>query len=224
MRVMRLAASICFLSLFLLTSCGYKEPMQGQQATLQVACLGDSITYGYKLADPARTSYPVRLSQQSKGLWHVLNLGVNGATVLNKGDIPITAQKSYHQLIKSTPDVVIIMLGTNDIKDNNYQHISNFVRDYITMIEKIQQLPSSPRVIVCSIPPILIDYPNGLNAKRQKSINLLIKKAANISGAEFFDINAQLVNKPSLFIDGIHPNTLGAQKIASLMFQKVSKL
>ena len=210
--------------MFLLTSCGYKEPMQGQQATLQVACLGDSITYGYKLADPTHTSYPVRLAQQSKGLWHVLNLGVNGATVVNKGDIPITTQKSYHQLMKSTPDVVTIMLGTNDIKDNNYKYISNFVRDYITMIEKIQQLPSSPRVIVCSVPPILIDYPNGLNAKRQKSINLLVKKAADIAGADFFDINAQLINASSLFIDGIHPNNNGAQKIASLIFKEISNL
>jgi sialate O-acetylesterase len=98
------------------------------------------------------------------------------------------------------------------------------VRDYITLIEKIQQLPSSPKVIVCSVPPILIDYPNGLNAKRQKSINLLVKKAADIAGADFFDINTQLVNASSLFIDGIHPNIDGAQKIASLIFKKISNL
>lgn len=220
----RFAAMLSLFSVFLLSSCAYKGPVEEQQATLRVACLGDSITYGYKLADPVHKSYPARLSQHSGGLWHVLNLGVNGATVINKGDIPITAQKAYQRLMSSEPDVAIIMLGTNDTKNNNWRFVGDFVRDYTSMIETIEELPSRPHVIVCSIPPILVDYPNGINAEREKKINVLVKKVADIAGVDFFDINNLLLHKSSLFIDGIHPNVTGDQVIANLIFEKISSL
>ncbi len=224
MRFMRFAATLGLLSVFLLSSCGYKGPEEKRQAVLRVACLGDSITYGYKLADPVHKSYPARLSQQSNGIWDVLNLGVNGATVINKGDIPITAQKEYQRLMSSEPDVAVIMLGTNDTKNKNWQFIDDFVRDYTAMIETIERLPSRPHVIVCSIPPIFTDYPNGIKAEREKEINVLIKKVADIAGVDFFDINTLLSHKSSLFIDGVHPNVNGDQVIAKLISKKISTL
>ena len=225
MRFLRSAATISLLFGFLLflSSCAYKEPAK-PDITLHVACLGDSITYGYKLADPARQSYPTRLSQQSRGRWQVVNAGVNGATVLNKGDIPITGQKAYQGLIESKPDLVVIMLGTNDTKNSNWRFINDFVGDYVEMIKKIQALSSNPHIVVCSIPPIFADYPNGINADREKKINVLVKKAADLTGTEFFDMNNLLLKKQYLFIDGIHPNTQGTHEIAALIFKKFSSL
>lgn len=224
MRFLRFAVTTSLLLAFLLflSSCGYKGPAEKPDITLHVACLGDSITYGYKLADPARQSYPTHLSQQSRGHWQVVNAGVNGATVVNKGDIPITGQKAYRDIIQSKPDVVVIMLGTNDTKDSNWRFIDDFVNDYTEMIKNIQQLSSKPHVIVCSIPPIFTDYPGGINSKREKKINVLVKKAADMTGADFFDINKLLLKKPYLFMDGIHPNTKGTQEIAALTYKKLS--
>ncbi len=221
---MRFTATICLFSIFLFSSCSHNEQMQKRQTTLEVACLGDSITSGYKLADPVHKSYPALLTQQSHGQWHVFNLGVNGATVINKGDIPITAQKSYKHLMDSRPDIVVILLGTNDIKNNNWKFVGNFVADYVELIKKIQELPSNPQIIVCSIPPVFIDYPNGLNATRQKQINILIKKITADTGTNFCDIDTVLQKENTLFIDGIHPNVSGAEKIAHLIFQKISAL
>jgi len=226
MRFLRFPATVSLLFIFMiiLSSCAYKGPAEKPEITLHVTCLGDSITYGYKLGDPARQSYPAHLSRQSHGRWQVVNAGVNGATVLNEGDIPITAQKVYQDIVHSKPDVVVIMLGTNDTKDSNWRFIGNFINDYTEMIKKMQQLPSKPRVIVCSIPPIFADYPGGINSEREKKINVLVKKAADITGANFFDINRLLLKKSSLFIDGIHPNTKGTEEIAALTFKKLSSI
>jgi len=224
MRFWRFTVTISLLSVFLLSSCGYKEPAKEKVITLQVACLGDSITYGYKLADPNRKSYPARLSQQSRGRWQVFNLGVNGATVINRGDIPIAVQKPYQRLMRSEPDVAVIMLGTNDAKNSNWRFIGDFVHDYTVIIETIQRLSSRPHIIVCSVPPIFTNHPSGINSERVAEINVLVKKVVDKTGVDFLDINSFLKEKSSLFIDGIHPNIAGDQKIADLVYKKVSTL
>lgn len=210
------------LMLFLcLASCVDKK---SQLTPLTIVCLGDSITYGYKLADPARQSYPAQLSKQAHGRWQVLNCGVNGATVLKKGDIPITSQKAYQRAIKSNPDVVVLLLGTNDTKHRNFQYADEFVSDYLKLVKKLESLPSQPHVIACSIPPIFGDYPNGLSAERVKEVNNLLEKAIIVSKVDSLDIYTATSRKQSFFIDGIHPNARGAGEIANLVFNKITSL
>jgi len=226
MRFSRVAVifSVLFTLLLCLSSCVDKDQGRGQLASLKIACLGDSITYGFKLADPVRESYPARLGQQAHGRWHVLNCGVNGATVLKKGDIPITAQDAYQRVIRSRPDVVVVMLGTNDTKNINWRYIGEFVDDYTALVEKLQSLPSKPRVIVCSVPPVFADHPNGITAQHEKKINIMVRKIAAGTGIDFLDIYASVSQESSLFVDGVHPNVRGAEKIASLVFNKISSL
>lgn len=191
---------------------------------LRIVCLGDSITYGYKLADPERESYPAQLARLSHGQWTVLNSGVNGATVLNKGDIPITAQNAYERAIKFRPDVVVLMLGTNDTKNKNWQYVDEFVGDYMGLVKTFRDLPSGPHVISCSVPPISGDYPNGINTKRANEVNKLVKKAVIASKVDSLNIYTPMSQGKSLFIDGIHPNVQGAQTIAGLVLKKISGL
>jgi sialate O-acetylesterase len=191
---------------------------------LKVVCLGDSITYGYKLADPSRDSYPARLQRQAQGSWQVVNLGFNGATVLKKGDIPLTGQSVYTRALRSRPDVVVLLLGTNDVKDVNWRYLHEFEHDYESLLFSLQNLPTHPHVIACSIPPILIDYPNGLNRKRQQKINSLINSVVSRTGIDFLDLFSALAENKSLFVDGIHPNSAGATRIANLVFDKITSL
>jgi sialate O-acetylesterase len=210
--------------MLLLSSCGYKDSSKGYLTPLNIVCVGDSITYGYKLPDPAKDSYPTQLSRKATGQWTIANLGVNGATVVTKGDIPYTSQSQYQQLMKMSPDVAVIMLGTNDMKDNNWLFVSDFVQDYSRMVKTIQNLPSHPQVIVCSIPPIFADYPNGLNAERQQQINTLVRNVVELTGAEYLDVSNSLLGKSVFFIDGVHPNNAGAIALANMVFDKLSQL
>jgi lysophospholipase L1-like esterase len=196
----------------------------GSLKSLKIVCLGDSITYGYKLADPTMQSYPAQLARLSRGQWNVLNSGVNGATVLNKGDIPIIAQDAYDRALKFQPDVVVLMLGTNDTKNRNWPHINEFVGDYVKLVETFRDLPSSPHVIACFVPPILGTFPNGINTKRAIEINSLLKTAVSVSKVDSLNIYAPMSQNQSFFIDGVHPNVRGAQEIAGLVLKKISGL
>ena len=93
MHLIRIVKFFC-VALVILLSLSACVDKKEQLSPLKIVCLGDSITYGHKLADPALQSYPGQLSQQAHGQWKVLNCGVNGATALNKGDIPITGEKT----------------------------------------------------------------------------------------------------------------------------------
>ncbi len=216
--------SLLFVFLLFLSSCATKDQDIGRPPSLKVACLGDSITSGYKMTNPARESYPAQLSKQARGQWQVLNLGVNGATVLKKGDIPIVGQKAYQRAMDFLPDVVVIMLGTNDTKNTNWQYLDQFINDYTALIINIKDLPSSPHVIICSAPPIFINHPSGINAEREEEINILVEKVAAITKTDFLDIYTMMSREPALFIDGVHPNALGAHEIATLVFNKVTSL
>ncbi len=210
-------AVLLFGILFLLSSCTGSE----QRQELNILCLGDSITHGFKLPDPAQESFPSRMEEHSQGLWHVQNLGVNGATVLSKGDIPIINQDAYRIAMHSSPDVVVLMLGTNDTKNNNWRYISDFLEDYRRIVDSLQHLASRPRVIVCTIPPIFLSPNSVLDVEHVTQVNRMIRSVAAESGAEFLNVHQMLAGKSNLFIDGIHPNALGAVELAGIIYSKI---
>ena len=170
-RFVKISSVMLFL-MITLSACFDKK---GSLKPLRIVCLGDSITYGHKLANPTRQSYPAQLARLSRGQWSVMNSGVNGATVLNKGDIPITGQDAYERAIHFQPDVVVLMLGTNDTKNKNWKYVDEFVNDYVQIVKTFRELPSNPHVIACSVPPIASDHPNGLSTRRVEEINILLK-------------------------------------------------
>ena len=62
-------------------------------APLRVACVGNSVTYGYGLSHRERDAYPVRLQEvldehYGAGRFEVGNFGHSGATLLYKGHRP----------------------------------------------------------------------------------------------------------------------------------------
>ena len=209
------------LVLFFLASCVDRK---SSVPHLSIVCLGDSITFGYKLADPVHQSFPGQIAKQAQGNWKILNCGVNGATVLEKGDLPISSQKAYQRAIKAKSDVIILMLGTNDTKHHNFQFRDEFVDDYIKLVKTLKNLPSHPYIIACSIPPIFKNYPNGLTTEREQEINKLIRQAVTASGIDFLDIYPALSKNRAYFIDGVHPNASGAKAIATLVYNKIVTL
>src|SRR6187399_1030065 len=92
----------------------------------KVACVGDSITYGYGLANPSTESYPVQLAQRLGSAHTVQNFGVSGATLLKQGDKPYWNEAAFASSGNAAPDVVVVMLGTNDAKAQNWAHAAEF--------------------------------------------------------------------------------------------------
>lgn len=76
----------------------------------RILCIGDSNTYGYDPRSYIGSRYPedVRWTDRLSG-FEVINCGVNGLTV------PRDARRYIGQINVNDPDIVIVMLGTNDL-------------------------------------------------------------------------------------------------------------
>ena len=98
------------------------------QGKIRLACVGDSITAGVGAA--GGQSYPNQLAKMLGERWEVRNFGVSGSTLLNQGDMPYQKQGAFQAALKFEPQVVVIMLGTNDTKPQNWKLKSKFASDY----------------------------------------------------------------------------------------------
>src|ERR1700743_1835841 len=112
------------------------------QSKIKVACVGNSITFGYGLK-PGE-AYPTILQQLLGDKYEVSNFGISSRTLLRKGDKPYWNEAKYKEVLALNPDIVIIKLGTNDPKPQNWQYKDDFVKDYEDFIESFKQLPSHP--------------------------------------------------------------------------------
>lgn len=97
-----LIVSSVVASLFMLSD-GNKDPSAGK---IRVACVGDSITGG--------TDYPADLWMLLGANYTVGIFGVGGSTVALDSGKPYMNESAFQDAKKFQPDIVIIMLGTND--------------------------------------------------------------------------------------------------------------
>jgi len=148
---------VFFLSIFLgfigaLTP-GFAADNSESNSLIKVACVGDSITAG--AGAPKGESYPDQLQQILGTGWKVQNFGRNGCTMLRNGDRPYWKDKNLQRAQDFKPNVVIIMLGTNDSKPQNWVHESEFASDYRDMVKIFQGLESKPRIYICHVPTVI---------------------------------------------------------------------
>ena len=185
----------------------------GAAAAKRVACVGDSITYGSGISDRMRDSYPAQLQrlllQYDRG-WEVSNFGVSGATLLRRGDKPYIQQSAYNSATAYDPDILIIKLGTNDSKPQNWQYKGDFVADYSVMIDVFRSLPSEPQVWICRpVPAFQVAWGITPEVIRDEILPL-VERIALENDVPVIDLYTALLGAEDLFPDGIHPNAEGA--------------
>ncbi len=130
-----------------------------------VACVGDSITEGVGASSVARYSYPAQLQKLLGNGFDVVNCGKSGSYVMNleseynvkaadRPDLWYPATAQYTKLMTSSPDVVIVMLGTNDARSMTAIPAEDvFVNDYKKLIADITALESEPDIYLSTMIP-----------------------------------------------------------------------
>ena len=188
------------------------------QSKIKIACVGNSITQG-----PGRDhqdSYPLQLQQMIGDDYLVKNFGVSGRTLLKKGDHPYWNEPQFKQVKKFSPEILIIKLGTNDSKPQNWKHKEDFKQDYLDLINTFRlSMPEDGQIYICIPVPVAKDN-WGINEKVMvEEIRPLLLEIANETGAKIIDLHSPLKERPELLPDGVHPNTEGlgimAQTIAT---------
>lgn len=221
--------SIAFLFVLLMGWLGQQrvapwEILVGPRSADQVriACVGDSITFGSGIRNPKRNSYPAQLGQRLGQGYRVRNFGVGGTTLLKQGDFPYWQQKAYQQTLAFNPDIVVIKLGTNDSKPQNWRYGDAFLETYEALVEQFQTLDSQPQVWVCTPVPAYSQLAGIEAAVIVKEVIPQVKQVAELTGAGLIDLYGALSDRPELFPDGVHPNTEGAALIAETVFRTIA--
>ncbi len=185
---------------------------------IRVATIGDSITYGDKIQNREKNSYPRQLGDLLGERWDVRNFGAIGATLLKKGDKPYWEEPAFEFAQKFKPHVVIIELGTNDTKPQNWKHAEAFFDDFVEMIRSFAELESKPRIWICYPVPVYLERWGIRDSIIKKEVLAKIDQVAAETGWPIIDLYTALSERPELFPDKIHPNGAGAKAMAETIY------
>jgi len=124
---------------------------------IKVACIGDSITAGY--LSTCGLNYPAQLQTLLGEGYAVSNYGVGGTTLLRHADHPYWNTSNFGRASTSNADIVVIMLGTNDAKVNNWTPRLSvaYPTDYAALIGVFARMPSRPKIYLMRPPPLYKD-------------------------------------------------------------------
>lgn len=165
---------------------------------VKIACVGDSITYGHGIDEIDREvySYPAMLDAKLGDGYEVGNFGKSasyilpGDSVYNLRDDKTLSYRDTQQFADSiafAPDVVIIMLGTNDVTSLVSNEAAEVIEAELeNIIRAYQSLESVQRVYVMT--SIFGPYNVTLSKASDGPLQKIQQKAAADTGAEFVDI------------------------------------
>jgi len=174
------------------------------------------------MPNPATMSYPAQLQHWLGKDYDVRNYGVSGATMLKNGDKPYWDQKEFTQAHEFNPDIVLIKLGTNDSKPQNWAFESEFSKDYIDMIKGFKELPSRPRIMLMLPVPVFTEEKWGIrDSIVSQAIVPEIKDIAEKTTCELIDLYTPLLDYGNFFPDQIHPDPLGASIMVENIYLKL---
>lgn len=193
-----------------------------QEKKVKVACIGNSITYGAGIKDRKNHSYPVALGRLLGEGYEVRNFGFSGRTLLNKGDRPYMKEQLYRDALNYQPDIVVIKLGTNDTKPQNWVHEKEFPKDLQQMVKDLRKLSSKPKVYLC-YPAKAYRLDWGINDSIiVNGVMPYIDRIAKKYKLEVIDLHAATDGMEQNFPDRIHPNEEGAMIIAEAVYKAIS--
>ena len=223
-----------------------------KEGAVRVACLGNSITDGFGIDMASAYGYPAMLQKKlGDGYW-VRNFGVSSRTMLNKGDWPYMNEPAWRDALDFKPEIVIIKLGTNDSKPENWQYNAEFKQDLEQMIftlrpdlkqyanmpaKKAQKAmakalakaaksgiaPAKPRILLCTPIPAFKSTWNINDSVIVNGVIPIQQEVAQKYGLEVIDLHTLFANDGDKVLpDGIHPNDKGAARMADIIADALS--
>lgn len=203
---------------------------------VRVACIGNSITDGHGIELASAYGYPALLQKKlGSGYW-VKNFGVSARTLLNKGDHPYMNELAWRDALAFDPDIVVIKLGTNDSKPQNWQHASEFRSDLEQMLfalrpdlaqpvkkkkgkKKAAPAPAvRPQIILCTPIPAFKSTWDISDEVITNQIIPILKDAAAKYDLQLLDLHTLYAGDgDKMLSDGIHPDGRGVQRLADIV-------
>lgn len=207
------------LCLFILWS----ATLQAQK--IKVACVGNSVTFGYGIEEREKYSYPAQLQQMLGDGYEVANFGKSGATLLRKGHRPYNEQEECQAALAFAADRVVIHLGLNDTDPRDWPNYrDDFTKDYLALIDAFRQANPKCQIWICRLTPISHRHPRFKSGTRDWywQIQRTIESIATLARTGLIDLQAGLYDRPDLLPDALHPTAEGAGIIARTVCQALT--
>ncbi|MFK3678034.1 GDSL-type esterase/lipase family protein [Microbacterium sp. NPDC090218] len=188
----------------------YPPRPRPRDGRIRVAAVGDSNTYGAGVLfqGRARRSYPGRLQQLLGDRYQVLNYGVNRRTLQREGDWPYDATPQAAAAVESRADIVLIMLGSNDARGDNWNP-ERFESELVTFVERYRAEGATVSLLT---PPVAFDNRRGVSWRIiEEEVAPLVRRVAGNLGVRLIDVFEITSRTVTSHIDGIH---LGARSSA----------
>ena len=116
------------------------------------------------------------------------------------------------------PDYVLLLQGTNDIRDGGTSWVSDIIQNLTSMVAMVKAAGATP--LIASLTPAIGDHL--YKAASISLVNPQIQALARSQDIPFVDLYAELNSQPDvttlLDSDGLHPNASGYQIIASAWY------
>ena len=189
---------------------------------IRVACIGDSITDGYGIDMRTANGYPAQMQRMLGDGYSVKNFGVSARTLMNSGDIPYMRELAWEDALAFEPDVVVIKLGTNDVKQHNWTHKDDLAGDLQQMLDALKALPSHPRILLCTPIPAVREMWTISDSVIAGELIPILEKVAKKNKLTVIDLHTAFAGQDALYQgDGIHPTQEGARKMAEIVAKAI---
>lgn len=197
--------------------------------TVKVACVGDEITYGDGATDTAVKSYPAQLQKMldarfGAGKFEVTNYATSIESYVaefersNAGSNRYCYTDEYRKMRKDKPDIVIMMLGTNDIAYLTDGPTCEEYKDaYVELINDIKELSSSPLVFVCTPIVRYTAYSTSLAMEVLRNATVAAANEAKAYVIDTYSITEEYFSSALYETDGKHPNDAGYTELAEII-------
>lgn len=221
--ILRAGLAAVIFSLLAGISAGAQDIASGDAPTapppLKLAFIGASITAGFGTTQPKKSAYPSQLARMLGDGWEVKNFGVSSTTLLHDGDMPYIGTPSYQQALAFRPDVLVIDLGANDSKPQNFEaHPDDFIPDYKVLIATFRQ--ANPKIKIYAALPVPA-FPENYGIRESVIVGKIIpaiKQVIAESHIGSIDLHTPMEDKGADFPDKIHPNEAGARALAEVVY------
>ncbi len=178
---------------------------------MKILCIGDSNTYGFDPRSYIGVRYPeeVRWTGLIKG-HSVINFGINGITIPEDHEV-------YADLIRrKDPDLVIVMLGTNDILEG-----ASAEKTAARMSSFIDSIKAAGKPILLIAPPVLETgdwVADEVLIEESKKVGELYRGIADSRGCRFADAGEWGIE---LVFDGVHFSPAGHEQFAEKLEEQL---
>lgn len=206
------------------------------ESTKIILCYGDSNTWGYIPGSGERYAADVRwpgvMRQHLGENFTVIEEGLNGRTTV--WEDPYRPGRNGFKLLlpildtHRPIDLVIVMLGTNDLKHSRNNQVLDSARGVGLIVETILKTDagpaaSTPQVLLVAPPEIveLADMSQSLfrgAAAKSQEFSQALAAVANSLGCEFLDSASIVASSP---IDGVHLAADEHQKLGKAVSEKI---